>query len=338
MGRGLAPPVPGRPVPSSQEQHPHPTLPPSKVPRLTDAHGPESRSQARTRLAPCHLIFGLGWASPGCPCTPIWAGEFSSILGMVREHVARWNGAELCSVGAPIAPSLGCNLATEDPSDSGSPVGERGAVASGKAGKGARKRLLPEREETWELGNGKGQGHPLPTRSFLSPPPPPANTWHGHKQGLCSLPLGQDWVKEAKSRQQRARGAGSGVGGGLAGLPLVNQGGKRALPSRAGSQLRSPNRPQTQTLSPSNAAAGPEEAGTIPSSGRLEGSALPDPKPFSPPLHSPPHPASPVRSAQRLFPKLQKTQGQEQRVPRSSVFSPVVTICLAALKTAPGKN
>lgn len=47
------------------------------------------------------------------------------------------------------------------------PIWERGAVASGKAGKGARKRLLPEREETWELGNGKGQGHPLPTHSFL---------------------------------------------------------------------------------------------------------------------------------------------------------------------------
>lgn len=39
-------------------------------------------------------------------------------------------------------------------------IGERGAVASGKAGKGARKRLLPEREETWELGNGKGQVTP----------------------------------------------------------------------------------------------------------------------------------------------------------------------------------
>lgn len=75
-------------------------------------------------------------------------------------------------------------------------------MASGKAGKGARKRLLPERKESWELGNGKGQGHPLPTHSFLSPPPPSANTWHGHKQGLCSLPLGQDLVKEAKSRQQ----------------------------------------------------------------------------------------------------------------------------------------
>lgn len=96
-------------------------------------------------------------------------------------------------------------------------------MASGKAGKGARKRLLPEREETWELGNGKGQGHPLPTHSFLSPPPPPANTWHGHKQGLCSLPLGQDLVKEAKSRQQSADSKERG-GGGLTGLPFLNQG------------------------------------------------------------------------------------------------------------------
>lgn len=65
-----------------------------------------------------------------------------------------------------------------------------------KTGRGARKRLLPEREETWELGNGKGQRSPLPTHGFLSPPPPSANTWHGHKQGLCSFPLlRQDYVR-----------------------------------------------------------------------------------------------------------------------------------------------
>lgn len=57
-----------------------------------------------------------------------------------------------------------------------------------KTGRGARKRLLPEREETWELGNGKGQGSPLPTHGFLSPPPPSANTWHGHKQGTLLFP------------------------------------------------------------------------------------------------------------------------------------------------------
>lgn len=92
-------------------------------------------------------------------------------------------------------------------------------MASGKAGKRARKRLLPEREETWELGNGKGQGHPLPAHSFLSPPPPPpANTWHGHKQGLCSLPLGRDLVKEAKADSKERSG------GGLTGLPLLNHG------------------------------------------------------------------------------------------------------------------
>lgn len=77
---------------------------------------------------------------------------------------------------------------------------------------GARKRLFPEREETWELGNGKGQSPPLPTHGFLSPPPPSANTWHGHKQGLWSLPPGQDWVKEAKNRQKK-------WGGGLMALP-----------------------------------------------------------------------------------------------------------------------
>ena len=104
----------------------------------------------------------------------------------------------------------------------------KGAVASVKEGKGARKRLLPEREETWELGNGKGQGSPLRTHGFLSPPPPSANTWHGHKQGLCSLSLGQDWIQEAKSRQQ-------GVGWGRADWAAPLNQGKRALPSGVGS-------------------------------------------------------------------------------------------------------
>lgn len=140
-------------------------------------------------------------------------------------------------------------------------------MASGKAGKRARKRLLPEREETWELGNGKGQGHPLPAHSFLSPPPPPpANTWHGHKQGLCSLPLGRDLVKEAKADSKERSG------GGLTGLPLLNHG-QAGLPSGVGGWLFSPSMPQARRRSPSSTAAGPEEAGTMSSLGGLEGGA-----------------------------------------------------------------
>lgn len=96
-------------MPSSQEHHPSSHAAPSKVPGPMDAHSPESLCQARTRLAPCHLIFGLSWASLGCLCTPIWAG-FSSVPGMVGVHVARWNRAELCLVGAPITPFLGYSL------------------------------------------------------------------------------------------------------------------------------------------------------------------------------------------------------------------------------------
>lgn len=197
-------------------------------------------------------------------------------------------------------------------------------MASGKAGKGARKRLLPEREETWELGNGKGQGHPLPTHSFLSPPPPPANTWHGHKQGLCSLPLGQDLVKEAKSRQQSADSKERG-GGGLTGLPFLNQG--QEGPALWGWQLAALTQQATDT-DPLTKQCRCGARGSWHSvftrgagGGPAECSAFPDPELLSPPLHSPPYPASPV-PPQILFPELQKTQGQEQRVP-GSVSSPV---------------
>lgn len=160
--------------------------------------------QPHTRPAHCHLIFalrlGLAWLL--VDSTLGWL-PFSP--GHSSVCVSRWTGQMLCWVGAPITLLLGVQSAPlSTPLTLACYLGKAGSgVREGGEG-GARKRLLPEREETWELGNGKGQGPP-PTHGFLSPPPPSANTWHGHKQGLCSLPLGQDWVKEAKNRQQGVR-------------------------------------------------------------------------------------------------------------------------------------
>lgn len=183
----------------------------------------------------CHLIFapklGLTWLP--MDSTLDWL-LFSLEYGCVC--VFRGAGQRLCVVGTPRPPPWGSNLLHWALISLLLPVGEGGQQRQ-RGRRGARKRLLPEREETWELGNGKAQGSPLPAHGFLSPPPPPANTWHGHKQGLCSFPLlgqtlGQGGKEQAaRSRQGEGRPGDQGGAGGAAlwawqlvlQLPLLNK-------------------------------------------------------------------------------------------------------------------
>lgn len=132
---------------------------------------------------------------------------------------------------------------------------------AGKTGRGARKRLLPEREETWELGNGKGQSSPLPTHGFLSPPPPSANTWHGHKLGLCSFSLTRTGLGHGGKGWHRA---------GWATVALQGQG----LAFRVGSWLYLAFRQALDNRTSIRNATTPEESGTASISGEGEASLL----------------------------------------------------------------
>lgn len=117
--------------------------------------------------------------------------------------------------------------------------GSSGVREGGERGQG-RGSFLKERK-SGSLGTEKAR-FPPPYSWLPAPPPPPANTWHGHKQGLRSLPLGQAWIKEVKNRKQAVRWRG------LPRLPLWPMG-KRALASCVGSWLfpPPPTSPSPQT-------------------------------------------------------------------------------------------
>lgn len=193
MGQVPAPLTPRRPGPSSQRHYASSQAAPCLGPGDpgADAHCPESPMPAShpPSSLPPHLCLKLGLAWLSVDSTLAWL-SFSPGYGRVNVCVFRWTGQKLCLVGAPITPLQGIQSAPiSTPLTLALHLG-RGAAASGKAGRWGQGRgsFLKERKPG-SLGTEKARVPP-PTHGFLSPPPPSANTWHGHKQGLCSLPLG----------------------------------------------------------------------------------------------------------------------------------------------------
>lgn len=112
--------------------------------------------QPHTRPAHCHLISAPKLGPVWQPADSILSWLLFS-LGTVGVCAGLW-----CLVGSPPLPGVQSGplstLLTCSPSGKGGQRRREG---------GSRKRLLPEREETWELGNGKGRGPPLPPHAFL---------------------------------------------------------------------------------------------------------------------------------------------------------------------------